>query len=89
MIEEEDEVRYPLLSTAQEADQVTGILVVLPSFKHESLVESDAAFPTSLAVLPSFKHESLVESDAAFPTSLAALTSAFAAGFMSANEPEL
>ena len=66
LIEEEDEVRYPLLSTAQEADQVTGILVVLPGFKHESLVEGDAAFPTSLA----------------------SLTSAFAAGFMSANEPE-
>ena len=25
-----------MLNTAQEADQVTGILVVLPSFKHES-----------------------------------------------------
>ena len=67
MIEEEDEVRYPLLSTAQEADQVTCILVVLPGFKHERLVEGDAAFPASLA----------------------ALTSSFAAGFMSANEPEL
>ena len=66
MIEEEDEVRYPLLSTAQEADQVTCILVVLPGFKHERLVEGDATFPTSLA----------------------ALTSAFAVGFMSANEPE-
>ena len=66
MIEEEDEVRYPLLSTAQEAVQVTGILVVPPGFKHERLVEGDAAFPTSLA----------------------SLTSTFAAGFMSANEPE-
>ena len=67
MIEEDDEVRYPLLSTAQEVDHVTGILVVLPGFRHQRLVEGDAAFPTSLA----------------------ALTSAFAAGFMSANEPEL
>ena len=33
-------------------------------------------------------HERLVEGDVAFPTSLAVLTSAFAAGFMSANEPE-